>query len=73
MSADQQNQCVGLLLAIAMDGRSSTNKESLQGAVKKFLCTLPPEDIALAAATPMEFLSNSQAEEEPGLPGSDKI
>jgi hypothetical protein len=53
MSADQQDLCLALLLVIAMDG--VTHKEKMQKAVKGFLATLPPEDIARAAGMPVDF------------------
>lgn len=53
MTQEQQDKLLPLLLAIAMDGRN--DKAALQAAVKKFLASLPPEDIAKAAGTPVEF------------------
>lgn len=48
MTQEQQDQLLPLLLAIAMDGHN--DKATIQLAVKKFLASLPPEDIAKAAA-----------------------
>ena len=53
MTQEQQDKLLALLLAVAMDG--GTSKEDMQKAVKKFLATLPEEDLVKAATTPVEF------------------
>jgi len=53
MNDEQQNQCVALLLAIAFSGKDAVG--ILPATVKKFLATLPPEVVAKAAGTKIDF------------------
>jgi hypothetical protein len=72
MTQNQQDQLLPLLLAVAMDGRNDI--DALQRAVKKFLATLPAEDIAKAASTSVEFETSPKAAEASfGPPDGNKV
>jgi len=53
LTEEQQNQCVALLLVIATSGQDMVGL--IPATVKKFLTTLPPEDISKAASSKIDF------------------
>lgn len=52
MNDDQQIKCVAFLLAVAFD---AWTKPVVVKAAKKLLAELPPELVAKAAGTPIDF------------------
>lgn len=54
MTDEQINLCVAFILVIAFDGERTDPKTRSQIA-KKVLAKLPPESVAKAAGTPIDF------------------
>jgi len=55
MDPDQQNTCIALLLAIAYNSDDPAAVGIIPSIAKKLLATLPPEEVAKAAGTPIDF------------------
>lgn len=55
MTDQQQNKCLALLLAIALDGGGTLTVERIQKAIKNVLKEMPPQELAVAAGTKIEF------------------
>ncbi len=56
MTSEQQNTCIALLLVIAMQDNVMA-VGIIPSVAKKLLATLPPEEVAKAAGTPIDFNS----------------
>ncbi len=55
MNEEQQNRCVAFILAVAFNGSGGDMVGLIQASAKKFLSELPPEVVAKAAGTPIDF------------------
>lgn len=55
LTEEQQNRCVAFILAMAFNGADGDMVGLIQASAKKFLSELPPEILAKAAGTPIDF------------------